>query len=474
MFNFVQNTNIMKQFFGAFFGSIIGLIIATVLAILIIIGVIKSSFNSVLENNDDKIELQSNSILKINLEGAIIDREKENIFKDFGALSSLSGEGGLGLNSLVEKINSAKNDTKLKGIYLVFKNIDAGFASLQEFRNALSDFKKSGKFIYTYAENYSQKEYFLASVSNKIFLNPQGNFDWKGLSMSLMFFKNAFDKLDLDIQVFRHGKFKSAVEPFLLNKMSQANRFQSEIFLNSIWNSMLSEISKDRKISIQQLNIMANGLKIQFPEDALGNMIDALAYEDEVILELKKKIGIKENEKTQFISLEKYESKKTFNSKAINSKIAVIYLNGSISSGNGNDNEIGSDRIAKAIKEARLDDKVKAIVLRVNSPGGSALASDVIWREVYLSKKSKPVIVSMGDLAASGGYYISCAADKIFAQPNTITGSIGVFGIIPNLQKMLENKIGYIKINRFAETTFDEFHTGLVRLKKQGAKSILP
>ena len=460
MFNFVQNTNIMKQFFGAFFGSIIGLLIATVLAILIIIGVIKSSFNSVLENNDDKIELQSNSILKIILDGTIIEREKENIFKDFGALSSLSGEGGLGLNSLVEKINSAKNDTKIKGIYLVFKNIDAGFASLQEFRNALSDFKKSGKFIYTYAENYSQKEYFLASVSNKIFLNPQGNFDWKGLSMSLMFFKNAFDKLDLDIQVFRHGKFKSAVEPFLLNKMSQANRFQSEIFLNSIWNSMLSEISKDRKISIQQLNIMANGLKIQFPEDALGNMIDALAYEDEVILELKKKIGIKENEKTQFIALEKYESKKIFNSMAINSKIAVIYLNGSISSGNGNDNEIGSDRIAKAIKEARLDDKVKAIVLRVNSPGGSALASDVIWREVFLSKKSKPVIVSMGDLAASGGYYISCAADKIFAQPNTITGSIGVFGIIPNLQKMLENKIG-ITIDTVNTNKYSDVGSGL-------------
>lgn len=450
----------MKQFFGAFFGSIIGLLIATVLAILIIIGVIKSSFNSVLESSVDKIDLQSNTILKIILNGTIIEREKENIFKDFGTLSSLSGEGGLGLNSLVEKLNFAKNDTKIKGIYLVFKNIDAGFASLQELRNALSDFKKSGKFIYSYAENYSQKEYFLASVSNKIILNPQGNIDWKGLSMNLMFFKNAFDKLDLDVQVFRHGKFKSAVEPFLLNKMSQANRYQSEIFLNSIWNSMLTEISKDRKISVKQLNLLANGLQIQFPEDALINMIDALAYEDEVLLELKKKVGIKENEKTQFISLEKYKLNNVFNSKINNTKIAVIYANGSISSGNGNDNEIGSDRIARAIKEARLDDKVKAIVLRVNSPGGSALASDVIWREVYLSKKSKPMIVSMGDLAASGGYYISCAADKIFAQPNTITGSIGVFGVIPNLQKMLENKLG-ITIDTVNTNKYSDIASGL-------------
>ena len=450
----------MKQFFGAFFGSIIGLLIATVLAILIIIGVIKSSFNSVLESSVDKIDLQSNTILKIILNGTIIEREKENIFKGFGTLSSLSGEGGLGLNSLVEKLNFAKNDTKIKGIYLVFKNIDAGFASLQELRNALSDFKKSGKFIYSYAENYSQKEYFLASVSNKIILNPQGNIDWKGLSMNLMFFKNAFDKLDLDVQVFRHGKFKSAVEPFLLNKMSQANRYQSEIFLNSIWNSMLTEISKDRKISVKQLNLLANGLQIQFPEDALINMIDALAYEDEVLLELKKKVGIKENEKTQFITLEKYKLNNVFNSKINNTKIAVIYANGSISSGNGNDNEIGSDRIARAIKEARLDDKVKAIVLRVNSPGGSALASDVIWREVYLSKKSKPMIVSMGDLAASGGYYISCAADKIFAQPNTITGSIGVFGVIPNLQKMLENKLG-ITIDTVNTNKYSDIASGL-------------
>ena len=260
------------------------------------------------------------------------------------------------------------------------------------------------------------------------------------------------------MQVFRHGKFKSAVEPFLLDKMSQANRFQSETFVNSIWNTMLNSISKDRKLNVDDLNKMANSLEIQFPENALGKFVDVLAYEDEVVTELKKTIGMKNSEKLKFVDFEKYEAKSETKAKA--DKIAVIYANGSISSGDGDEDQIGSDRLAKAIKEARLDDKVKAIVLRVNSPGGSALASDVIWREVLLSKKVKPTVVSMGNLAASGGYYISCAADRIFAQPNTITGSIGVFGLIPNLQKMLENKLG-ITIDTINTNKYSDMGTGL-------------
>jgi protease IV len=433
----------MKQFFGAFFGSILGIVLATVIAIVILVAVVKSSVGNALNDDKETAVVAENSILKIKLSGQIQEREKENPFKDLGQLSALGGESGLGLNTLIEKINYAQTDKKIKGIYLAFDNIEAGFATLQELREVLSNFKKSGKFIYSYSENYSQKEYFLASASSKIFLNPQGSLEWKGLGMSLLFFKNAFEKLDLEIQVFRHGKFKSAVEPFLTDKMSQSNRLQSETFLNSIWNSMLSSISIDRKISTDELNNLADNLSIQFPEDALSKkLVDAIAYEDEVITDLKKKLGIKEVEKIKITALDKYEVKTKFDKKLNDKLIAIIYANGSISSGEGNDDEIGSERLAKAIKDARLNVKVKAIVLRVNSPGGSALASDVIWREVVLAKKAKPTVVSMGNLAASGGYYISCAADRIFAEPNTITGSIGVFGIIPNLQKMLEKKIG--------------------------------
>jgi protease-4 len=449
----------MKQFFGAFFGSIIGIIIATVLAVIIVIATVKSSFNDAFKDKEAESSGKTSAILKLVLDGEISEREKENPFSDMGSFSAFGEGNGLGLNTMVEKIKNAKEDQDIKGIYLQFKNLEAGFASIQELRRSLQEFRNSGKFIYSYSETYNQKDYYLASVSNKVFMNPQGDFDWKGLGMSLMFFKQTFEKLDVEMTVFRHGKFKSAVEPFLLDKMSQSNRYQSEIFLNSIWNSMLSDISKNREISIAELNNMANTLQIQYPEDALGKFVDVLAYEDEVLSDLKKTIKLKDSDKLKFMSLSKYDGpKKELKLKA--SKIAVIYAVGSISGGEGNDEEIGSDRLARAIREARLDNKIKAIVFRVNSPGGSALASDVIWREILLAKKSKPVVVSMGDLAASGGYYISCAADRIFAQPNTITGSIGVFGIIPNVQKMLQSKLG-ITIDTVNTNKYSDMARGL-------------
>ncbi|MBA2612611.1 MAG: signal peptide peptidase SppA [Bacteroidetes bacterium] len=433
----------MKQFFGAFFGSVIGIILATIIAVVMVVGVVKSSFGGPDTKDEDEISTaKENTILKLELDGPIIDREKENPFKELGELASFADKGGIGLNVMLDKINKAKTDDKIKGIYLYSKHLEAGFANIEELRNALEDFKKSGKFIYSYAEFYGQKEYYLVSVADKIYLNPQGDLDWKGLSMSLMFFKNAFEKLGVEVQVFRHGKFKSAVEPFLLDKMSASNRIQSETFLNSIWNTMLAQIAKDRKISVEELNKMANTLQIRFPEDAVGKLVDAAIYEDEVIAELKKKVGVAVKDKLNLLEFEKYEPKDKKVVAKDAQKIAIIYASGSISSGDGGDDEIGSDALARTIKEARLNDKIKAIVLRVNSPGGSALASDVIWREVVLAKKEKPVIVSMGNLAASGGYYISCAADHIFAQPNTITGSIGVFGLIPNIQKALDQKLG--------------------------------
>ncbi|HOZ86360.1 MAG TPA: signal peptide peptidase SppA [Bacteroidia bacterium] len=450
----------MKQFFGAFFGSILGLIIATGLVLIVIVGVIKTSIGSGFkQDKEETSQSGANSILKIEMGGPIQERQKQNPFRKLN-ISPFGDDDQLALNTLTKKIVSAQSDKNIKGIYLTFKDLEGGFATVEDLRNTLKAFKKSGKFIYSYSENFGQLEYYLASVSDKIFVNPQGNIDWKGLSMQRIFFKHAFEKLDLEVQVFRHGKFKSAVEPFLLDKMSEANRFQSETYLNSIWNTMLTGISENRKISFERLNAMANQLEIRYPEDAVGNLIDAVYYEDEVIAELKKKIGLAEKDKMKFTDLGKYTAKSSPESKTGAGKIALIYAVGQISGGEGDDESIGSDRLAKSIKEARLDDKIKAIVLRVNSPGGSALASDVIWREMVLAKKAKPTIVSMGDVAASGGYYISCGADRIFAEPNTITGSIGVFGLIPNLQKMLEKKLG-ITVDTVNTNKYSDVASGL-------------
>jgi protease-4 len=461
----------MKQFFGAFFGSILGLLLVMVLAVAIIIGVIKSSISSTFKDKEEVTQVRPNSILKLNLKGEITERQHESPFAGLGEMDPFGDSEGLGLNTMIKKINHAKTDANIKGIYLCFRNMECGFAALKELRNSLADFKKSGKFIYSYAEDFGQKQYYLASVSDKVYLNPQGNIDWRGLSLHLLFFKKTFEKLEVEIQVFRHGKFKSAVEPFLLEKMSQANRFQSEIFLNSIWGNMLTDISTNRKVSVDDLNRMANSLSILHPEDAVDGLVDALAYEDEVVSALKKKIGIKDSDKMKFVEFAKYEAKKKIDVKLNSSRIAVIYANGEITDGEGDDEEIGSERLAKTIHDARLDDKVKGIVLRVNSPGGSALASDVIWREVLLAKQAKPTVVSMGDLAASGGYYISCAADRIFAQPNTITGSIGVFGIIPNLQKALENKLG-ITVDTVNTNQFSDVGSGFRHISEYEYKYI--
>lgn len=450
----------MKQFFGAFFGSIIGLLIATTLAIVIVVGIAKSSFNSAFKQDKESASVsKSNAVLRLVVEGQLDERTRENPFSELGG--PFAEDEGLGLSELLVKIREAKNDADVKGIFLDCKHLETGFASLTELRNALSEFRKSGKFIYAYSEDYGQREYFLASVANKVFLNPQGNLDWRGLNMSLLFFQHAFEKLDIEMQVFRHGKFKSAVEPFLMDKMSAANRFQSETFLNSIWASLLADIARDRKISTEDLNGMADRLEIQFPEDALRlKFIDAVAYEDEVLTELKKKIGLSTSDKLKFTDLSKYNTKARTEKTGTPEKIAVVFATGNISSGEGDNEEIGSERLAKTLREARLDNKIKGIVLRVNSPGGSALASDVIWREVLLASKTKPTVVSMGDVAASGGYYISCAAQRIFAQPNTITGSIGVFGLIPNVQKALEKKLG-ITVDTVNTNKYSDIATGL-------------
>lgn len=428
----------MKSFFGAFFGSCLGILLTGVVITVITIFSIK---NMVDDGEDKSYKAVENSVLKLSLNNQIKERTVENPFSKLN-LGPLMPEGSVGLNTILLNIKKAKEDKNIKGIYLEISTPIAGFATLEEIRNALIDFRTSGKFIYAYSETYSQKAYYIASTASKLYLNPQGSLEVKGLSSQIMFFKNMLDKLGVEVQIFRHGKFKSAIEPFMLDKMSEANRSQVETYLGSLWNHMLAGISKSRGITASDINKMADNLLIRNPNDALKyKLVDALKYEDEAMDDIKKAISIDQKDKIHFVSFEKYaESPNKL--KLSSNKIAIVYAVGEIVSGEGSDDQVGSETVAKALRDARLDTSIKAIVFRVNSPGGSALASDVMWREVLLAKAVKPVVVSMGDVAASGGYYISCAANRIFAQPNTITGSIGVFGMIPNAQKALSEKLG--------------------------------
>lgn len=381
-----------------------------------------------------EIIVKKNSILKINLDKSILDRTSGNPLPSIDGLN-ISSTDNIELKEILDNIDKAKFDEKISGIYLHLSDLKSGMSSVEEIRNKLLDFKSTGKFIYSYSEAYSQLSYYLSSVSDSVFLNPKGMVEFNGLSAGVVFYKDLLEKIGLDIQVIRHGKFKSAVEPYMYNGMSDENREQLEKMLNSISKAINEGVSQQRNISSKRINEIINNLELNSSKACKQlNFIDELKYEDEVIafLENKSKNIIDFNDYLDVIS------KKSVSQ----DKIAIIYATGVINSGKGSYNSIGSETTVKAIREATKDEKVKAIVLRVNSPGGSALASDVILRELNIAKQKKKIIVSMGDYAASGGYYISCNADKIFANSTTLTGSIGVFGIIPNTQKLLNEKIG--------------------------------
>lgn len=439
----------MKEFFKFVFASMLGFILSFFAVLLLLIVIVTAIVSTA--GSDGEVSVASNSVLHVSLDYPIKERTDKNPFAELSFLG-LESQKKLGLNEILQRLEDAKSDDHITGIYIDASSIESGMATMEEIRNALIDFKKSGKFIIAYSEVYSQGAYYLATAADKIYLNPEGMIDFRGLSSEIMFFKGALDKLDIEAQIIKVGTYKSAVEPFILDKMSEPNKQQVTSFLGSMYDHFLSEISNSRKIPKNTLFSLADSAKIRAPKDALTyKMVDGLMYKDEVLDELKKLTKIDKTKEIKSVSLEEYTTAENEKEESSENRIAVIYANGEIMSGEGNDETIGSERISRAIRKARTDNKVKAIVLRVNSPGGSALASDVIWRETVLAKKSKPVIVSMGDLAASGGYYIACAADSIFAQPNTITGSIGVFGIIPNMQKFFNNKLGI---------TFDGVQTG--------------
>ena len=418
----------MKQFFKFMFASMLGSFLTILILTVILVGIIAIIAVSA---SDDEVVIDKNTVLVMKLDKSIVDRApRMPVFAFTGT------EKPTGLTDILKNLKKAKADKNITGIYLDLSGVAASMATIEEIREGLLDFKKSGKFIWSYSEGYDQKAYYLATAGDKIYLNPQGIVFFKGLDANVMFLKGTLEKLDIKVQVIRHGKFKAATEPLFLDKMSPENRKQITELLAALWDKMLNGISETRQISKEELNRTADSLKLGKAEEALKyKFIDQIAYKDEFLNDLRKKLGLKEKAKIKSIMMDKYtnvaDPEKQSTSK---DKIAVIYAQGSIGSGEGDDQSIGSERISKAIRKAREDDKVKAIVFRINSGGGDGLASDVIWREVQLAAKVKPVVASFGDVAASGGYYIACAASKILAEPNTITGSIGVFGLIPNFE----------------------------------------
>jgi protease-4 len=424
------------KFLGNVLATIIGLFLFLV---LFIFGIVIIS--TVFGDNSEEIAVKSNSVIELNLKQ--IKNDYAGKYKD-PWITLFSEDENIGLSDIINAIEKAKTDNDIKGISILNDESSLGMAQRKALRDALEDFKKSGKFIMAYANSYSQKEYYLNSVANTIYLNPIGELDFKGLSAEIMFFKDFQEKTGVKMEVIRHGKYKSAVEPFLENKMSDANREQTSSLLNSIWSSVIADISKSRKVSVERLNEIASGLLARTPEMAKAEkLVDIVAYEDEYHDAIRKALKVDKEADYEKISIVDYTKKAVTASESdeTKDKIAIIYAQGEIMSGEGDVTKIGEGSMRRSLIETRKDKNIKAIVLRINSPGGNALTSDLIWREIELTKKVKPIVVSMGNYAASGGYYIACNANTIFAEKNTITGSIGVFGMLPNFTP-LATKLG--------------------------------
>ncbi len=427
------------KFLGNVLAVIVGLFVFSIVAMLIFFGII----GLVASSSEKEVTLEKNSILHLDLNGRTLVERTSDEDLVFGSFTDpFGGENTAGLVNLKKAIAEAKTNENIKGIYLNAGLFGAGQAGLLELREALIDFKTSGKFIVAYDEAYSEGGYFLASVADEIYLNPLGGIDFNGFSSEGIFLKGFFEKVGIKPEVFRVGEFKSAVEPFILDKMSPENRLQTQYFLDDINNHALELIAKSRGIAQDSLVRINQQMLVRKPKDAVTyKLATALKYEDEVHSILKEKLGLKEDDQIETINATDLGGMAKSKNITSSNRIAVILAEGDIVDGNA-EGAISSEKFAKEIRKARKDENIKAIVLRVNSPGGSILASEVIWREMSEAKKVKPVIVSMGEVAASGGYYIAAPADTIVAQPNTITGSIGIFGILFNVQELVNNKLG--------------------------------
>lgn len=431
-----------SSFLGSAVGSIIAIVLASVISMFIFIG-----FLSSLSSADTKEAsiVKDNSVLHLKLDYAIQERSNDDPFANFNPMN-FSSEKKVGLNDLLICLKAAKDDEKIKGIYLDIEELQVGPASAEELRAAIADFRSAGKFVYSYSENISQKAYYLASAGDQVYIDPTGGVELKGISAGFMSFKAAMDKIGIKAVILRPDscKFKSAVEPFFLEKMSPENRAQTALYINSVWADMLSKIGESRKSTPEKLNDVATNLLAFDTEGALSNgIVDKAAFKDEFWKDVRVKLGLAETDKINFVNPEDYITRaRDLTSKKSDKKIAVMYATGSIVNGKGEEGSIGSTTFSENLKKIREDENIKALVLRINSPGGSAQASEIMWHEIELTKAKMPVIVSMGDYAASGGYYIACNADTIVADNTTLTGSIGVFGLLMNTKELLEEKIG--------------------------------
>lgn len=431
-----------KKFWRIVFGTMVGFffscIIVSILSMFMFAAMIASMGSSTTVNVKD------NSILKLDLQKNISEQAEDNPFDMFGDEFSQYYQSSIGLDDILACIKSAAKDPKIKGIYINSEAVGAAPATLKEIHDALVEFKASGKFIYAYADNYAQGGYYLSSVADKVTMSTTGLIQFKGIALQVMFYKGLIDKLDVDVQVIRHGKFKSAVEPYLTDKMSDANREQMTLLASTLWNTMVDEIAASRKLSTEEVNNIADGMFIGTAAKAVeSKLIDKACYKSDVVQDLKKLVKVEDDKDLNITTLAEYTKALKAENNTSKDEIAIIYAVGEIRDGKSGNDVMGSETMVKLIKEAYTSDNVKAIVLRVNSPGGDGTASDIIWHEIEQAKKAgKIVVTSMGDYAASGGYYISCNSNYIIAQPNTLTGSIGVFGLVPSFQRALKNKLG--------------------------------
>lgn len=421
------------KFLGNVLATVIGLFVFWMIFFfgIIIIGAIAGG-------NEDIVTIEENSVIELDLSQVTLDYAGKTSYKDFNYFEADHD----GVTDILNAIEAAKNDDKIKGISILNNQSQLGLAQMKSVRDKLEEFKKTDKFVYAYANYYSQDEYYLNSIANKVYLNPVGEVDFKGLSAEILYLKELQEKSGVKFEVIRHGKYKSAVEPFLAQEMSPENREQMTVLLQSIWNTIVADIAKSRKLTVAQLDAIANTLGARTPELALANkLVDQVAYEDEYHNAIRNILKVDKKEKYNSISITDYAKTAalTVDDYSKDDIIAVIYAQGEIMGGEGDVNVIGEGSIKRSLEEARNDDDVKSIVLRVDSPGGNALTSELIWREIEITKKVKPVVVSMGNYAASGGYYIAANANRIFAEPNTITGSIGVFGMLPNMNQLSKN-----------------------------------
>lgn len=424
----------MGGFFKSFFAALLALVVFGVLAAFFLFAVAGSLLSPA------KPEIDGKAVLMVDLSQTLREQTQDNPLSDLGSDDQYDVPG---IYDVVRLLRHAKTDTAIKGIYIKCNNDPNGFATCEEIRSALADFKKSGKFVYAYGEMISQKAYYVSTVADRIYCNPKGDVEWKGFATEMLYLKSALQRLEIEPQIFYAGKFKSATEPLREDRMSDANRLQLTDLLNGMYNRVLHTTAASRGLDTAVLRRCVNEHLIQYPTDALQyKLIDGLKYDDEVKDEIRRKIGVDAHTWINFVPLGKYA--KAVNFKATGKdKICLIYAEGDVVGGKGDKDEIGSDTYRWLIRKARYDKDIKAIVIRVNSGGGSSLASEDIWREVTLARaEKKPVVISFGDVAASGAYYLSCNADSIFAMPGTITGSIGVFTIIPNLQSFFKNKLG--------------------------------